>query len=97
MKMKAAGWIVSDANHNYELGFNITVLLFIVSFCRLCSSYPKLLIVPKYYTADRLKKIAKFRKSGRLPAVVWRYTALLIDYEYLIIICHAETRIVAVC
>ena len=75
MKMKSAGWIITDANNNYELVFVRKFLFLNVLFHRLCPSYPKLLIVPKCYTHDRLRKIAKFRKSGRLPAVVWRLVA----------------------
>jgi len=81
MNMKSAGWIIHDANNNYEFGFLVKFLFFnfFLLFHRLCSSYPKLLIVPKCCTYDQLRKIAKFRKSGRLPAVVWRLVALLID------------------
>ena len=43
-----------------------------ILFHRLCSTYPKTLVVPHYYHDDQLVKVAKFRKSGRVPAVVWR-------------------------
>ena len=41
-------------------------------FHRLCSTYPTTLMTPQHYHDDQLKKVAKFRKSGRVPAVVWR-------------------------
>lgn len=55
--------------------FNIqySMLVFHSTFHRLCSTYPKTLMVPQYFQDDQLKKVAKFRKLGRVPAVVWRY------------------------
>ena len=40
--------------------------------CRMCSSYPKLLIVPRSVTDGELEEVAKFRVNGRIPVVVWR-------------------------
>ena len=39
---------------------------------RLCATYPKLLVVPSSISDDELSTAAKFRMSGRIPAIVWR-------------------------
>ena len=51
--------------HSFD---RLTVLL---SF-RLCSTYPKLHIVPAMITDKEMEAVAKFRTSGRFPSVVWR-------------------------
>merc|ERR550537_955459 len=48
-------WHVSDLNEGYDL----------------CSSYPSVLVLPRRMTADEIRKVAKFRKRGRLPAMSW--------------------------
>lgn len=40
---------------------------------KLCSSYPKMLIVPACISDDILQNVASFRSSRRIPAVVWRH------------------------
>ena len=39
---------------------------------RLCSTYPKLHIVPAMITDSEMEAVVKFRTSGRFPSVVWR-------------------------
>ncbi|KAJ9581268.1 hypothetical protein L9F63_023540 [Diploptera punctata] len=51
-------WRVSQANCDY----------------RLCSSYPRLLLVPACITDETLESVARFRSARRVPAVVWRHT-----------------------
>ncbi|KAK9880690.1 hypothetical protein WA026_011925 [Henosepilachna vigintioctopunctata] len=51
-------WRISEVNINYEV----------------CSTYPPYLLVPKDIDDEELKKVAKFRSSRRIPAVVWRHT-----------------------
>ncbi|XP_045469511.1 myotubularin-related protein 4 isoform X2 [Harmonia axyridis] len=51
-------WRISKVNVNYEV----------------CPSYPPYLLVPKDIDDEELKKVAKFRSSQRIPAVVWRHT-----------------------
>ena len=51
------GFRVSYANLSYEL----------------VPSYPRLLVVPSCISDTQLGSIAKYRSSGRLPAVVWRH------------------------
>ncbi|XP_028415229.1 myotubularin-related protein 3-like [Dendronephthya gigantea] len=41
---------------------------------KLCSSYPKLHIVPGNITDEKLENIAKFRSSNRFPSAVWRHS-----------------------
>ena len=41
-------------------------------FFRLCSTYPKLHIVPAIITDKDMEAVAKFRTSHRFPSVVWR-------------------------
>ena len=41
-------------------------------FFRLCSTYPKLHIVPAMITDKDIEAVAKFRTSHRFPSVVWR-------------------------
>ena len=50
-------------------------------FFRLCSSYPKLHIVPSHITDKKLDNIAKFRASRRFPSAVWRYGIILYTVE----------------
>jgi len=38
-----------------------------------CPSYPRVLCLPSSVTDEQLTLVAKFRSSGRLPAVVWRH------------------------
>jgi myotubularin-related protein 3/4 len=49
-------WRVSEENEDYEL----------------CSSYPKLIIVPNSIDKKKLEQVACFRSARRFPAVVWR-------------------------
>lgn len=50
-------WRITDINTNFEL----------------CSTYPKLHIVPAKISDDNVKAVVKFRTSGRFPSVVWRH------------------------
>ncbi|XP_076300036.1 phosphatidylinositol-3,5-bisphosphate 3-phosphatase MTMR4 isoform X2 [Lasioglossum baleicum] len=40
---------------------------------RMCPSYPPLILVPSCITDDILKRVATYRSSSRIPAVVWRH------------------------
>uniref|UniRef100_W4VR85 Lateral signaling target protein 2 homolog n=1 Tax=Corethrella appendiculata TaxID=1370023 RepID=W4VR85_9DIPT len=40
---------------------------------KLCSSYPKTLLVPACISDETLQNVASFRSSRRIPAVVWRH------------------------
>lgn len=40
---------------------------------KLCSSYPRLLLVPMCITDENLTNVASFRSARRIPAVVWRH------------------------
>ncbi|GFG28834.1 hypothetical protein Cfor_03049 [Coptotermes formosanus] len=51
-------WRISQANADY----------------RLCSSYPRLLLVPACITDETLEAAARYRSAQRVPAVVWRHT-----------------------
>ncbi|XP_023704302.1 myotubularin-related protein 3 isoform X4 [Cryptotermes secundus] len=51
-------WRISQANIDY----------------RLCSSYPRLLLVPACITDETLETAARYRSAQRVPAVVWRHT-----------------------
>ncbi|XP_069700991.1 phosphatidylinositol-3,5-bisphosphate 3-phosphatase MTMR3 isoform X2 [Periplaneta americana] len=51
-------WRISQANSDY----------------RLCSSYPRLLLVPACISDETLESAARFRSARRVPAVVWRHT-----------------------
>lgn len=42
---------------------------------KLCSSYPKFLIVPACISDDTLTSVSSFRSSRRIPAVVYRHTS----------------------
>lgn len=50
-------WRITDINSNFEL----------------CSTYPKLHIVPTMITDKDMEAVAKFRTSHRFPSVVWRH------------------------
>ncbi|XP_011406514.1 PREDICTED: myotubularin-related protein 3-like [Amphimedon queenslandica] len=54
---KPGTWRITDANAKYEL----------------CSSYPKVFVVPQSVTDSDLLQVSKFRSLSRLPAVVWRH------------------------
>lgn len=56
-ELEGRGFRVSYANLSYEL----------------VPSYPRLLVVPACISDAQLGAIAKYRSSGRLPAVVWRH------------------------
>ncbi|EEB20241.1 conserved hypothetical protein [Pediculus humanus corporis] len=51
-------WRISQANSEYKL----------------CSSYPRQLLVPACITDSTLEQAAQFRSARRVPAVVWRHT-----------------------
>jgi myotubularin-related protein 3/4 len=53
----SGAWRITEANTKYSL----------------CSSYPKLFIVPNDVSDDVLFEVAKYRSMGRIPAVVWRH------------------------
>ncbi|KAL9980228.1 hypothetical protein ACROYT_G008784 [Oculina patagonica] len=50
-------WRITDINSNFEL----------------CSTYPKLHIVPAMISDKEMEAVVKFRTSGRFPSVVWRH------------------------
>ena len=50
-------WRISTVNAAYEL----------------CSSYPRLMAVPAAATDDDLRRVADFRKGGRIPVLCWRH------------------------
>ncbi len=49
---------------------------------RVCSTYPKLLIVPQAVSDEELVQGAKFRMMGRIPVVVWRYVDGILSEGY---------------
>lgn len=55
----------------------VTFVLMFLSF-RLCSTYPKLHIVPAMISDKEMEAVVKFRTSGRFPSVVWRYKKKII-------------------
>ncbi|CAB4037376.1 Hypothetical predicted protein [Paramuricea clavata] len=55
---KDQAWKITDINSKFEV----------------CSSYPKLHIVPSLITDEMLENIAKFRASRRFPSAVWRHS-----------------------
>ncbi|XP_044171154.1 myotubularin-related protein 4-like [Acropora millepora] len=50
-------WRITDINSNFEL----------------CSTYPKLHVVPAKISDSDMEAVVKFRTSGRFPSVVWRH------------------------
>lgn len=40
---------------------------------KLCPSYPRHFLVPKYITDETLQSVASFRSSRRIPVAVWRH------------------------
>jgi len=57
LKVGDSAWTISHANFEYEL----------------CSTYPKLLVVPSAFSEEALPQVAQFRTKGRLPVCVWRH------------------------
>jgi myotubularin-related protein 1/2 len=53
--LSSTRWRVTEANSDYKL----------------CSTYPKFIVVPRLITDDEVRLIAKFRSKGRMPAVVY--------------------------
>ena len=52
---------------------------------RLCSSYPKVFIVPQSVTDSNLLQVSKFRSLSRIPAVVWR--SVILVSQFLLLLC----------
>ena len=50
----------------------IVTLVLMFLYFRLCSTYPKLHIVPAMISDKEMEAVVKFRTSGRFPSVVWR-------------------------
>jgi myotubularin-related protein 3/4 len=50
-------WRVSEVNADFKL----------------CSSYPRYILVPNNINDETLQNVASFRSSRRIPAVVWRH------------------------
>jgi myotubularin-related protein 3/4 len=52
-------WRVSSINNDFKL----------------CSTYPKLLVVPACISDDKLTSVSSFRSSRRIPVVTWRHSS----------------------
>jgi myotubularin-related protein 3/4 len=50
-------WRITDCNSEYKL----------------CATYPKLFVVSSAVSEEEIRSAAKFRATGRVPAVVWRH------------------------
>ena len=58
-------WRISTVNNDYEL----------------CSSYPRILVVPKSISDSQLMAVKSLRKRGRIPVCVWRVGCIKNIYE----------------
>ncbi len=68
------GSINTQYVHVYTVLYVCDYLMFTCTsiLCRVCLTYPKLLLVPGMISDEDLTTAAKFRMSGRLPVISWR-------------------------
>lgn len=69
------GWYVYDPEKEYKrMGVNETSKWFVCKFnseFKLCDSYPRHLVVPRFVDEKTLELIAQFRSRARFPVLSW--------------------------